>query len=85
MTDSALSPDVVPNSDEATPPAHAVLLVPAVHLLGSLALTPAVLLVALTFALYAVRRVDAASASALENSVRSAPESLHGADVRGPS
>ncbi len=125
---------VTPSPDRT---ALAVLLVPAVHLLGSLALTipsssrvalkallpsawrfvvvqvvaqstvfavglvapapvdrgvawlapatAAVLLVALTFALHAVRRVEAASASALENSVRSAPESLHGADVRGPS
>lgn len=47
--------------------------------------TAAVVLVALTVALRAARRADAAPRTGLENGVRSAPESLSGADVRGPS
>lgn len=126
---------LVPPSPDRT--ALAVLLVPAVHLLGSLALTipsashvslmallpsawrfvvvqllaqtavfvagllapapvdrgiawlapatAAVLLVALAFALRAARRADDVPAAALEKGVRSAPESLRGADVRDPS
>lgn len=126
---------LAPASPDRT--ALAVLLVPAVHLLGSLTLTipsnsrvsptvllpsarrfavvqllaqstvfaagllapapvergaawlapaaAAVILTALTFALHAVKRADAMPDSALENGVRSAPESLRGADVRGPS
>ena len=126
---------LVPPSPDRT--ALAVLIVPAVHLLGSLALTipstsrvsltallpsawrfvivqllaqstvfavrllapapvdrgiawlapaaAAVLLVVLSFALRAARRADAAPEAALENGVRSVPESSGGADVRGPS